>query len=199
MILDEQDLERVLVLKQIPLFRYLPLDTLLAVSRSVESRRYLPGDAIVNGQGRLEHCHILEAGVIAIDRDGSSEALTAPACLNELVLIGEVMPIGRIVALQPCRVLLLHAVVFHDLSRDHPEILLELCRILARRIRAAEGPSRERRSIPAGCVREQMEEVAQERYAAVELIANTDQSHRRRKGIAQLLRPLLSKIYSDDR
>ena len=44
MVLDEQDLERVLVLKRIPLFRYLSLDTLLAVSRAVQSRQYLPGD-----------------------------------------------------------------------------------------------------------------------------------------------------------
>jgi CRP-like cAMP-binding protein len=42
------------------------------------------------------------------------------------------------VALEPCRVLRLHAVVLQDLSRDYPEILLELCRNLARRVRALE-------------------------------------------------------------
>jgi CRP-like cAMP-binding protein len=197
MMLDEQDLERVLILKQIPLFRYLPLDTLLAVSRSVESRRYLPGDVIVNGRGRLEHCHILEAGVISIDRGGTSEPLAAPACLNELVLIGEAMPIGRIVALEPCRVLLLHAVVFHDLSRDHPEILLELCRILARRIRATEGAHQERQPIPADYSREQMEDLRQGRDATAEIVPEAEKSNRKKKGIAQLLRPLISKIYLD--
>ena len=54
------------------------------------------------------------------------------------MLIGEVVPTGPIVAIEPCRVLLLHAIVLQDLSRDHPEILLELCRSLARRVRAAE-------------------------------------------------------------
>ena len=146
MILNDKDLERILILKRIPLFRYLPLDTLLAVSHSAKSRRYLPGDTIVTGRERLEHCHILEVGAISIDRGGTSERLAAPACLNELVLVGEAMPIGRILALEPCRVLLLHAVVLQDLSREHPEILVELCRTLARRTpghrRRRPGPAR---------------------------------------------------------
>jgi hypothetical protein len=138
MMLDEQDLERVLVLKRISLFRYLSLDTLLAVSRAMQLRQYLPGDVIVSGREQPDHCHLLEAGTVSLSRGGATELLAAPACLNELVLIGEVTPIGPIVALEPCRVLLLHAVVLQDLSRDYPEILLELCRNLARRIRAAE-------------------------------------------------------------
>lgn len=138
MILDEQDLDRVLVLKRISLFRYLSLDTLLAVSRAMQVREYLPGDVIVSGRDQPDHCHILEAGTVSLNRGGTTESLAAPACLNELVLIGEVMPTGPIMALEPCRVLLLHAVVLQDLSRDYPEILLELCRNLARRIRAVE-------------------------------------------------------------
>jgi CRP-like cAMP-binding protein len=140
MMLNEQDLERVLVLKRIPLFRHLPLDTLLAVSRSVESQQYLPGDVIVQGGERLEHCHILEAGAVSIERGGSIEPLPAPACFNELVLVGEAAPGGRIVAVEACRILRLHAVVLQDLSRDYPEILLEICRDLARRLRAVERP-----------------------------------------------------------
>lgn len=138
MMLDEQDLERVLVLKRISLFRYLSLDTLLAVARAVQVRQYMPGEVIVSGREQPDHCHILEAGTVSLSRGGIAEVLAAPACLDELVLIGEVAATGPIVALEPCRVLLLHAVVLQDLSRDYPEILLELCRNLARRLRAAE-------------------------------------------------------------
>jgi hypothetical protein len=138
MMLDEQDLERVLVLKRISLFRYLSLDTLLAVSRAMQVRQYLHGEVIVSGREQPDHCLILEAGTVSLRRGGTAESLAAPACLNELVLIGEVTPTGSIIALEPCRVLLLHAVVLQDLSRDYPEILLELCRNLARRVRAAE-------------------------------------------------------------
>jgi hypothetical protein len=138
MVLDEQDLERVLALKRIPLFRYLSLDTLLAVSRAAQSRRYLPGDLITSGREQPDHCHILEAGTVSLGHGGTVESVAAPACLTELVLIGEVTQTGPIVALEPCRVLRLHAVVLQDLSRDYPEILLELCRNLARRVRALE-------------------------------------------------------------
>jgi hypothetical protein len=138
MMLDEQDLERVLVLKRVSLFRYLSLDTLLAVSRAMQVRQYLHGEVIVSGREQPDHCLILEAGTVSLRRGGTAESLAAPACLNELVLIGEVTPTGSIIALEPCRVLLLHAVVLQDLSRDYPEILLELCRNLARRVRAAE-------------------------------------------------------------
>jgi hypothetical protein len=142
MMLSEEDLERVLLLKGILLFRHLSLDTLLAVSRSLEAQEYLSGEVIVHKGERLRHCHIIEAGAVSIDRGGSIETLVAPACFNELVVIGEATSGGRIVALEPCRILLLHAVVLQDLSRDHPEILAEVCRDLARRLRAAEGTER---------------------------------------------------------
>jgi CRP-like cAMP-binding protein len=142
MILDEQDLDRILVLKRIPLFRYLSLDTLLAVSRAAQSRSYLPGEVIAPAGERLEHCHIVETGVVSLGPDGATRSLSAPTCLNELVMIGEATEAGPIVALEPCRVLRLHAILLQDLSRDHPEILLELCRSLARRLRAAEAADR---------------------------------------------------------
>jgi CRP-like cAMP-binding protein len=143
MMLSEEDLERVLLLKGIPLFRHLSLDTLLAVSRSLEAQEYLPGEVIVHEGERLRHCHIIEAGAVSIGRGGGTETLLAPACFNELVVIGEATSGGRIVALESCRILLLHAVVLQDLSRDHPEILTEVCRDLARRVRAAEGMERQ--------------------------------------------------------
>jgi CRP-like cAMP-binding protein len=34
----------------------------------------------------------------------------------------------------------LHRLVFHDLSRDYPEIVMELCKLLARRLRRADRP-----------------------------------------------------------
>ena len=45
------------------------------------------------------------------------------------------------VAAGDCTVLRLHRIVFHDLSRDYPEMLMELCKLLARRLRRAEDRS----------------------------------------------------------
>jgi CRP-like cAMP-binding protein len=36
----------------------------------------------------------------------------------------------------------LHRIAFHDLSRDYPEVLTELCKLLARRLRRADDLAR---------------------------------------------------------
>jgi CRP-like cAMP-binding protein len=43
----------------------------------------------------------------------------------------------RITAVEDSRVSLLRATTFHELSSEHPEMALELCRLLARRLREA--------------------------------------------------------------
>jgi len=135
---SERDLERIVVLKRMPLFRYLPLDTLLAVGRVLESRRYLAGETILAEDRPLEHLGILESGLIEITRPAGRERLRAPALFGELALIGEPLRLRRAVALEDSALLYLHRIVFDDLSREHPEIVTELCRLLARRLRAAE-------------------------------------------------------------
>jgi hypothetical protein len=135
----EDEMERVVLLKRVPLFRYLPLDTLLAVSRGLEQRRYIDGETILEADGLWEHFCLVETG--AVDRTfagGAPERLVAPTHFGELVLADERMPAPRVVAVGDCSLLRLHRIVFHDLSRDYPDMLAELCKLLARRLRRAE-------------------------------------------------------------
>jgi HEAT repeat protein len=132
----ELDMERVLFLKRLPLFRYLPLDTLLAVSRVLERQEYLAGEPIVEAGARSDHFCIVASGAVdVVGAHGGAERLVAPACFGELVLADERPASSRVVAVENCVLLRLHRIVFHDLSREHPEILVELCRLLARRLR----------------------------------------------------------------
>ena len=87
--LNEQDFERVLSLKRTPLFSFLPLDTLLAVSRVLETRHCLAGAEIVSRGAAQDHLGILERGAVEVVSRGGSERLEAPACFGELVLLGE--------------------------------------------------------------------------------------------------------------
>ncbi|HET6521907.1 MAG TPA: cyclic nucleotide-binding domain-containing protein, partial [Geminicoccaceae bacterium] len=139
----ESDMERVLLLKRVPLFRYLPLDTLLAVGRVLERRAYVAGETVFEAGSRSDHFCIVESGAVEVFGDGraapSPERLVAPAWFGELVLVDEVPRSPRVVAAEDCALLRLHRIVFHDLSRDHPEVLLELCRLLARRLRQVQG------------------------------------------------------------
>jgi len=139
-IATELDMERVLVLKRVALFRYLPLDTLLAISRVLERRQYLDRDAILEPGTRWDHFCIVESGAVdLLAHGGAAEHLIAPAVFGELILADESVLSPRVVAAGDCVLLRLHRIVFQDLSRDHPDMLMELCKLLARRLRHKEG------------------------------------------------------------
>ncbi len=136
----ELDMEQILLLKRVPLFRYLPLDTLLAVSRVLERRHYIDGETILEAEGHWDHfCFVATGEVDLLMPDGSVEHLVGPAHFGELVLADEHVRSPKVVAAADCTLLRLHRIVFHDLSRDYPDMLMELCKLLARRLRRAEG------------------------------------------------------------
>ena len=132
--LDDQQFERIIALKRMPLFHYLPFDTIAQVARSAQARTYLAGEKVVADGARRQDLLILEAGALTIgDRDGD-HVLAAPACFGEVALSGERMSWPRITALEEARVSFLRATIFEELCREHPEIAIELCRLLARRL-----------------------------------------------------------------
>ena len=132
--LDDQQFERIIALKRMPLFHYLPFDTIAQVARSAQVRTYLAGEEVVADGARRQDLLILEAGALTIgDRDGG-HVLAAPACFGEVALSGERMSWPRITALEEARVAFLRATIFEELCREHPEIAIELCRLLARRL-----------------------------------------------------------------
>ncbi|MCC2664349.1 MAG: putative transcriptional regulator [Geminicoccaceae bacterium] len=136
----ELAMDQVLLLKRVALFRYLPLDTLLAVSQVLERRPYLPGETVLEPGTRWDHFCIVESGAVDLFAAGGTvEHLTAPAHFGELILADEPMPAPRVVAAGEGVLLRLHRIVFQDLSRDHPDMLMELCKLLARRLRQHHG------------------------------------------------------------
>ena len=131
-------MEQILFLKRVPLFRHLPLDALLAVGRALEQRHYLAGETVCEANARWDHFMIVERGAVELEDAAGAERLRAPAYFGELVLADEPVRARRVAAAEDCSLLRLHRIAFHDLSRDHPEMLMELCKLLARRIRRLE-------------------------------------------------------------
>ena len=131
----ELDMERFLLLKRVALFRYLPMDTLLAVSRVLESRQYLAGATILEAGTCWDHFCIVESGAVDLFAHGrAAERLIAPAYFGELILVDDRVRSPRVVAACDCVLLRLHRIVFQDLSREYPDMLMELCKLLARRL-----------------------------------------------------------------
>jgi hypothetical protein len=136
--LDDQEFERVVALKRTPLFRRVPLETLMEVARSVPARVYLAGERVIADGTGGQDLLILETGALEIGHGDAATILSAPACFGEVAVAGEAMFWPRITAVEDSRVSLLRATTFHELSSEHPEMALELCRLLARRLREAE-------------------------------------------------------------
>jgi CRP-like cAMP-binding protein len=140
MVATELDMDRVLLLKRVALFRSLPLDTLLAVSRVLERRQYLDRDTILEVGTSWDHFCIVESGAVDLFGSGGAvERLSAPAYFGELILADDRVAAPRAVAAGDSALLRLHRIVFRDLSLDYPDMLMELCKLLARRLRQQEG------------------------------------------------------------
>ena len=135
--MDDQELERIIALKRTPLFRYVPLETMAQVARSGRPRTYLAGEEVIAGAAGGQDLLILEAGVLAVEHAGSTTTLAAPACFGEAALVGERIAWPKITAVEDCRIWFLRPALFQELCHEHPEMALELCKLLARRVREA--------------------------------------------------------------
>jgi hypothetical protein len=136
--LDDQDFERVVALKRTPLFRHIPFETLIEVARAVQVRVCLAGEQVITDGTGGQVLLILETGVLMIGDRNGARTLTAPGCFGEVAVAGEPMSWPRITAVEDSRVSLLRATIFQELCSEHPEMALELCRLLARRLGEAQ-------------------------------------------------------------
>jgi CRP-like cAMP-binding protein len=137
MALSDQDLERIVALKRAPLFVRVPFETMLEVARSVQARAYLAGEEVVAAGPGWQDLLIVEAGALAISQADGAGSLVAPACFGEIAFADERVAWPRITAREDSRVSFLRATVFEELCREHPELAIELSRMLARRLREA--------------------------------------------------------------
>jgi hypothetical protein len=135
--LEDQELERIITLKRTPLFRYLPFGTMVEVARSIQSRVYLAGEEVVADSAGRQDLLILGVGMLSIGHPEGATCVAAPACFGEAALVGERMPWPRITAVEDSHVWFLGATTFQELCHEHPELAIELCKLLARRVREA--------------------------------------------------------------
>ena len=132
--MGDDDFERIIVLKRTPLFRDLDLGTLTAVAQAVRTRSWLRGDEVVPAGSARRDLLVLESGRLSID----GAPMSAPGCFGEVTLAGETISWPQITALEDSRAGFLAAILFEELQRDHPELLVQLCRHLGHRLRALE-------------------------------------------------------------
>jgi len=135
-------MNRVLFLKDIPLFQYLVLDDLLIIDDTLAQKEFLAGETIfTEGSLGTEFC-ILQRGTVLIRKkvaEGERElARLGPGeCFGEMALFDDAPRSATALAATDCTLLTLERSRFSSLLTQRPEMALVICRVLSLRLRAA--------------------------------------------------------------
>ena len=134
-------MERVLVLRPIPLFAELPAADLLSVADIAEEQAFVDGDVIAV-EGELgDELHIVLSGSVAVVR-GDVRTQTPIAHRGAGEVVGEMSIITRdprvasLVAEGEVRTLRIGHREFESMLRERPDVALAVMRVLARRLGA---------------------------------------------------------------
>jgi CRP-like cAMP-binding protein len=138
-------MERLLALKEIPLFHDLSLDQLEAVHQITSEVEYLPSEVIVQQGDRGDQLYLLLEGRVRVFKNHGApneEALrdlTAGSYFGEMAILGGGERLATIVTLEHSHLVSLDGNSLRELLIQMPEISFEIFRVLVDRVRAAEG------------------------------------------------------------
>ena len=135
--------DRLLMLKQSPVFSLVPTDDLRQVAQALEERKFFSGDRIfeINAQG--DNLYILVSGQvgISIDPDPSSRNFIATLgpgdCFGEMNLLDDKPRSATAHAIEDAVVLSLDKSRLRGLILSYPEISIGMLRSLSLRLREA--------------------------------------------------------------
>ena len=143
-------MERLLLLREIPLFSRLNLDQLEAINRQMTESHYLRGEVVVREGEPAGELYLLIDGQIraATGYDTPDEVTLslqdAPDYFGEMAILDDRPRSATVVVTAEARLLSLSGESFQDLMLQMPEIPFEICRSLSSRVRGLEADRTER-------------------------------------------------------
>jgi HEAT repeat protein len=141
-------MERLLLLRKIPLFSRLNLDQLEAINREMSESHYLRGEVVVReGEPGGELYLLLDGQIRAVTDYGTPDEVTlnvqdAPNHFGEMAILDDRPRSATVVVTAEARLLSLSGESFRDLMLQMPEISFEVCRNLSSRVRGLEAEHR---------------------------------------------------------
>jgi HEAT repeat protein len=141
---QEDTMERLLLLRKIPLFSRLNLDQLEAINLQMTESHYLRGEIVMReGEPGGELFLLLDGQTRAVSGYGTPDEMTlnvqhAPDYFGEMAILDDRPRSATIVVTAEARVLSLGGESFQDLMFQLPEISFEICRSLSSRLRGLE-------------------------------------------------------------
>ncbi|MEL6437879.1 MAG: cyclic nucleotide-binding domain-containing protein [Cyanobacteria bacterium J06621_8] len=133
-------MNRLLLLRNVPLFKNLSLDELFSIDQALSQRQLLPGEIVYTEGSWGGHLYIIASGRIQIvkELDGKPEKikqLTRGQYFGEIALFDEAPRWDGAIALEESVLLCLEKKRFLSLISQRPQIVLEICRFLSQRLR----------------------------------------------------------------
>ncbi|MGF1542059.1 MAG: cyclic nucleotide-binding domain-containing protein [Pleurocapsa sp.] len=133
-------MNRLLLLKNVPLFKNLSLDELFPIDKALEQKQVLAGETIYTEGSWGRHLYIIAQGKVKIVKQLDEEQqeikqLTAGQYFGEIALFDDAPRWDGAIALEDCILLELEKKRFISLIAQRPHIILEICRFLSQRLR----------------------------------------------------------------
>jgi HEAT repeat protein len=147
---EEKLMEKLLALKQVPLFSHLSLDQLDAVQQIAREVEYLANEPIVKEGDPGGELYLLIEGKVRIFKnygtlnERSLSTMHAVSYFGEMAALDDEPRSATVVAAERSRMLCLDGENLKDLIRQMPEISFEIMRVLTARVRDAENRLGER-------------------------------------------------------
>ncbi len=141
---EEETMERLLALKQVPLFSQLSLEQLEAVLRIAKEQEYTASEVICREGDLGGVLYLLIEGSVQVYKDHGtpSERLlnTLPegSYFGEMAILDDEPRSATVVTNRACRLLCLEGASLKELIQQMPQISFEIFRVLTARVRAAE-------------------------------------------------------------
>jgi CRP/FNR family cyclic AMP-dependent transcriptional regulator len=137
-------MERLLALRQVPLFATLSLDQLEAVHQITREITFLSGEVIMREGDPGGELYLLLEGRVSVwknhgtPRETQLSTLEAVTYFGEMAILDDEPRSATVIAVDRCRLLSLDGRSLKDLVHQMPEIAFEIFRVLTGRVRAAE-------------------------------------------------------------
>ena len=135
-----QFMKRLLLLKEVALFKNLSLDELVLIDKALEQEQKLAGETIFSEGSWCTHFYIIAEGKVQIVKDIDTQSrdlkqLTVGEYFGEVALFDDAPHWDGAIALENCTLLKLEKNRFISLMTQRPHIILEICRFLSQRLR----------------------------------------------------------------
>lgn len=141
---EEETVERLLVLRKVPLFAQMSLEQLVAIDERLEEVEYLSGEVVFEeGQLGAELYILLEGSVKIVKALGSDQELLLTRLegvnyFGEMAILDDEPRSASVLVERNSRLLVLKGEQLKDLVEQMPEMAFEIIKVLTARIRQAD-------------------------------------------------------------